>query len=139
MKNKFIYIMLILCYITALPIHAEEDLTKIVSPIGLAEYKRSCAVCHGLDAKGNGVMADALKVTPADLTKISKQNGGQFPHERIYKTIEGLDQLTEHGTREMPVWGIKYRKEAQLTSKDEHIYLRGRMFELMIYLQSIQE
>ncbi len=138
MKNIFIYITLILYYTLVIPIHA-EDLVKNATPIGLAEYKRSCAVCHGLDAKGNGVMAVALKNTPADLTKISKQNDGKFPHERIYKTIEGLDQLTEHGTREMPIWGEKYRKEAHLTSEDEHLYLRGRMFELMIYLQSIQE
>jgi len=138
MKNKFIYITLILSYSIALPIHAEA-LAKKVSPIGLAEYKRSCAVCHGLNGKGKGVMADSLKSTPADLTKLSKRNGGHFPHEKVYQTIEGLDQLTEHGTREMPIWGEKYRKEAHLTHDDEHVYLRGRMLELMIYLQSVQE
>lgn len=138
MKNKFIYITLILSYIIALPSHA-DDLTNEVSPIGLAEYKRSCAVCHGLNAKGDGVMADSLKKNPTDLTILSKRNDGQFPHQRVYQTIEGLDQLAEHGTREMPIWGEKYRKEAHLKSDNEHIYLRGRMFELMIYLQSVQE
>ena len=138
MKNKFIYITLILSYIIALPSHA-DDLTNEVSPIGLAEYKRSCAVCHGLDAKGDGVMANSLKKNPTDLTILSKRNDGQFPHQKVYQTIEGLDQLAEHGTREMPIWGEKYRKEARLKSDNEHIYLRGRMFELMIYLQSVQE
>jgi len=138
MKNTLIIFTLILSYIIALPSHAEE-LASEASPIGLAEYKRSCAVCHGIDAKGKGVMADSLKKNPADLTKLSKRNGGQFPHPRVYQTIEGLDQLAEHGTREMPIWGEKYRKESHLTSDDEHIYLRGRMFELMIYLQSVQE
>lgn len=138
MKYKLGFATFLLSNIIALPGFAEEPVSE-TSPIGQAEYKRSCAVCHGLDAKGNGVMADSLKKNPADLTTLSIRNGGQFPHQRVYETIEGIDQLAAHGSREMPAWGEKYRKEAHLNSEDEFLYFRGLMFELIIYLQSIQE
>ena len=117
---------------------AEESGYKEPS-IGLAEFQRSCAVCHGLNAKGNGVMADTLKRTPADLTTLSKRNGGQFPHEKVYQTIEGLDDLAAHGTRDMLIWGQEYKREARRNFENEFLYARGRMFELIFYLESIQE
>ena len=138
MKNILILTTLLLSNFVALPIFADGSVYE-ASPIGLTEYQRSCAVCHGIDAKGKGIMADTLKKKPADLTNLSKRNGGHFPHQRVYQTIEGLDQLEAHGTREMPIWGKKYRDEARSKFDDEYLYLRGRMFELIIYLQSVQE
>ena len=138
MKKILILFAILFIFGMPLTVFAEDEIIE-ASPIGLEEYKRSCAVCHGIDALGNGVMADSLKTKPSDLTKLSKQNNGYFPHERVYRTIEGIDQLAEHGSREMPVWGNKYRIEAQQKNNNEDLYVRGRLFELMIYLQSIQE
>ena len=51
-------------------------------------------------------MANALKVAPADLTRIAMRNGGRFPMARIQRIISGEEPLPAgHGTREMPVWG----------------------------------
>jgi len=44
-----------------------------------AMFSGYCAACHGLDGKGTGPAAAALKKAPADLTKISARNGGTFP------------------------------------------------------------
>ena len=69
-------------------------------------YTAYCAVCHGKDGKGGGPMAKALKVAPADLTRIAMRNGGRFPMARIQRIISGEEpQPVGHGTREMPVWG----------------------------------
>ncbi len=40
---------------------------------GKQEFEMSCAICHGLDAKGEGMVAEALKVKPTDLTLLTKK------------------------------------------------------------------
>jgi hypothetical protein len=46
---------------------------------------------------------------PADLTKISARNGGTFPETKIKRYIEGADEITAHGSRDMPVWSTLFR------------------------------
>ncbi|RUV46653.1 c-type cytochrome, partial [Mesorhizobium sp. M5C.F.Ca.IN.020.29.1.1] len=72
---------------------------------GEAEYLNSCAVCHGLDGKGDGPLGDVLLKRPADLTRLSERNGGAFPYSRVFATIDGRYALPSHGDREMPVGG----------------------------------
>lgn len=76
--------------------------------IGKTEYQSSCAACHGVDGKGMGPVADALKTKPADLTTITKQNNGVFPFGRIYDIIDGRLEVKSHGVRDMPIWGFRY-------------------------------
>ncbi|RWM11931.1 MAG: cytochrome c [Mesorhizobium sp.] len=75
---------------------------------GEQEYLNSCAVCHGVDGKGDGPLADALRKRPADLTTLTSRNGGEFPYWRVYATIDGRGMIPEHGEREMPVWGDQF-------------------------------
>ena len=83
-----------------------ETVRLIDSIQGQALYKAYCAVCHGSDGKGGGPMAQALKVPPVDLTRISARNGGNFPSARIERIISGVEPVPAgHGTREMPLWG----------------------------------
>src|ERR1700759_3116633 len=68
-------------------------------------FREHCAVCHGVDAKGNGLAADALKKRPSDLTQITRHSpDGKFPALAVQQKIRGGDVL-EHGTVEMPIWG----------------------------------
>lgn len=76
--------------------------------IGKAEYESACAVCHGLDGKGQGPVASQLRQTPTDLTVIAKKNGGVFPINSIYETVDGRKEVKSHGPREMPIWGFRY-------------------------------
>ena len=46
---------------------------------GKEMYLAYCATCHGKEGKGDGPVASALKVPPADLTTLSKRNDGKFP------------------------------------------------------------
>ena len=68
-------------------------------------FKQYCASCHGVDGTGNGPVAPSLKTKPADLTLLSKNNGGVFPERDVHDFIDGTKLVAAHGSREMPVWG----------------------------------
>jgi len=68
-----------------------------------------CAACHGKTGVGDGPAASALTKAPADLTKISARNGGQFPEVKVKRYIEGADEVAAHGSRDMPMWGELFR------------------------------
>lgn len=56
---------------------------------GRALFMTNCAVCHGADGKGDGVMARAMKTPPKNLTLIQLRNGDVFPRAKIMSTIDG--------------------------------------------------
>jgi mono/diheme cytochrome c family protein len=72
-------------------------------------FREYCAACHGVSGRGDGPAAAALKAVPADLTRLSARNGGKFPDTRVRRYIEGLDEISAHGSRDMPVWGKALR------------------------------
>lgn len=74
-----------------------------------AMFREYCAPCHGTGGRGNGPAAAALKTVPADLTTLSARNGGKFPDVRVRRYIEGLDEISAHGSRDMPIWGQALR------------------------------
>jgi mono/diheme cytochrome c family protein len=97
-------------------------------------FRDYCAVCHGLDAKGNGPLAQQLRVMPANLTILAKNNHGQFPAARVRKMIAGDEPETAHGTREMPVWGPIFRGIVS-----DQAVVDMRLDNLVKYLRSIQQ
>jgi hypothetical protein len=98
-------------------------------------------------------MSDSLTKDPADLTILSKNNNGYFPFSEVYRIIDGTRSVSIHGSRDMPIWGDRYRKEAkkynELAQKfheiteqseiNEYLYARGLILELVTYIMSIQE
>ncbi len=93
-----------------------------------------CAACHGLEGKGNGPAAPALKTKVPDLTRIAKDSKGMFPRERVRKIIEGADSMTSHGSREMPVWGPVFHE----IGADQDLG-NVRVDNLIRYLESLQQ
>ena len=109
--------------------------------LGKNEYQKHCAVCHGVSGKGDGIYADLLKsgTVVANLTELSKKNNGVFPFARVSDTIEnGVPGA--HGTKEMPIWGPRYRIEAGQSLYDEYSesYVRARILALTEYIYSLQ-
>jgi hypothetical protein len=54
-------------------------------------------------------MAQDLLTKPTALTTLSKRNAGVFPAQRVYEIIDGREVVKAHGSREMPVWGKRFR------------------------------
>lgn len=109
-----------------------------VATAGKSVYNKNCAVCHGREAKGDGGAISVLTIKPADLTQIAKRNDGEFPFWKVYGIIDGRNDINAHGTREMPIWGEEFRLQAGSSTMAES-EVRGRILELVYYLQSIQE
>ncbi len=102
---------------------------------GREEYEHNCAACHGETGKGDGRMVEILISKPADLTEISKRNGGVFPFWEVYNTISGEKSVIAHGTVQMPALGKKFRAE-EGTYDVPAAYMR--LLVLTHYLESIQ-
>ena len=113
---------------------AGQGSTSAASGSGL--YVNYCASCHGPKAKGDGEMAAALKKKPADLTTIAQRNGGKFPADVVFRTIDGRNPVLGHGGQGMPVWGNAFlRADGGATAE----VARARIEALVNYLQSIQQ
>jgi mono/diheme cytochrome c family protein len=107
---------------------------KYTSPASGSEmFKAYCASCHGIDAKGNGPAATAMKAAMPDLTRLSVVNKGKFPTDHVQALIEGQG-LNAHGSPEMPVWGPVFRH------MDDHssAKMQQRVRNLTKYIESIQ-
>ena len=110
--------------------------------VGKYEYDGHCAICHGLSgtAKEEGAYSSLLSKTIANLTTLSKNNGGVFPFARVYQTIDGREQVQAHGTREMPVWGREYMAMSANISPyyDHEAFARGKILALTEYVYRLQ-
>jgi len=106
---------------------------------GELEYQNACAICHGDDARGNGVMSRYLTVKPPSLRQLRLTSGGKFPFWEVYRKIDGQYQIRGHGTRDMPIWGDRFRAQAGGDGKSAQSQAAGRILSLVFYLQYIQE
>jgi mono/diheme cytochrome c family protein len=108
---------------------------KPTSPASGPEmYTSYCAVCHGLDGKGNGPAAEALKVPPPDLTVLARRNGGKYPSDHVTSAIQGDFHMPAHGSKEMPVWGNLFWGMSQGHSSEVQL----RVGNLNKYIESLQ-
>jgi len=81
---------------------------------GKTTYHARCAVCHGLEGKGNGVKGSLFKIPPTDFSSglfKFRSTVGNLPHDDdLYKTISrGL-----HGTGMLPWAGLTSVEKWQL-------------------------
>jgi mono/diheme cytochrome c family protein len=110
----------------------------LLAGLGETPFKRHCASCHGMDARGSGPVARSLQTPPANLRRIAQRRGGTFPSAEIARKIDGRFEVEAHGTREMPVWGRVFGADIPETDTAESI-ARGQVSVLVEYLKSIQD
>ena len=111
---------------------------------GKLMFRSYCSPCHGTDAMGDGPVAETLKKKPANLTVLSKNNGGTFPYQEVYDMISGEKVVASHGTREMPIWGVAF---ARANPEQGGVNAPGRSPQavkrrintIIAYIQSIQQ
>jgi mono/diheme cytochrome c family protein len=116
------------------PYHAAVAQQEEVVETGRQQFNDKCAVCHGLDGQGDGVLAPHLKEQPADLTRLSERNAGTFPFWGAYRKIDGRDDVGAHGPDDMPVWGTDDRYEGVGGR-----LAMGQILEIVFFLESIQQ
>jgi mono/diheme cytochrome c family protein len=110
--------------------------------LGKEDFQTYCASCHGETGVGNGPVAEFLALEPANLTKLSRKNGGPFPRERIVAVIDGREAVKVHGPRDMPVWGDWFNVEAEapgLRVQERELVIQARIDSLVRYIETIQE
>ena len=140
LRSRLVQLFAILLITLFLPICLATETNESVKA-GAKEFQQRCALCHGNNGKGNGPYAFALVYKPSDLTKLSIENNGQFPFLETYSVIDGREIAKAHGTRLMPIWGDRYTEESWSKVSPEHAktLVRGKIFELLLFLNSIQE
>ena len=121
------------------PAFAADDSQSRTVAAGQQVFMDNCAVCHGADGRGAGIVAGHLEEVPTNLTTLSAKNGGNFPFPQVYETIDGRRQVGAHGSREMPIWGAAFRQDMTSAGGMGEAVVRGRILELIVYIQSIQE
>ncbi len=122
--------------------YADQSNTKVTIPVtktsptsGRQMFSSYCAPCHGVDGRGHGPAAAALKVPPADLTGLIRKNHGRFPDTHIVSVLQFGAAIPAHGSMEMPVWGPILGKMDVTNAQDKQL----RISNLSRYIESIQE
>ena len=135
--------MRITCFVAfllgSLLLLAQETTIKKVPAVptsassGKEMFHSYCASCHGVDGKGKGPAAPALKMQPTDLTLLAQNNGGKFPGMHVMSSIQDITQNV-HGSKDMPVWGPIF---SAVSSKKPDI-AKMRINNVTEYIESIQ-
>src|SRR3954469_24677628 len=110
MTRRATAVLITVILLTATIAFSQTTISKSPAPYtspasGQEMYKAYCASCHGVDGKGNGPAASALKNPLPDLTTIKARNGGKFPSAHIIQVVRGDSNSPAHGSKDMPVWG----------------------------------
>ena len=71
---------------------------------GKEMYTQYCAACHGVDGKGRGPAASAMKVVPTDLTQLAKKHDGKYPANSVASILKFGNAPGAHGSADMAVW-----------------------------------
>jgi mono/diheme cytochrome c family protein len=104
---------------------------------GRSLYRLHCRTCHGMAGKGDGPATGELTPRPADLTRLRDPSSDDpFPRERVYRVIDGREELPAHGSRQMPIWGFAFQQLDLDTDQEGEV--RRRIETLVRYLESIQ-
>ncbi len=98
-------------------------------------FRTYCATCHGRSGRGDGLLASSMQRKPADLTEIAKRNGGEYPSEIVFRTIDGKTPVRGHGGPGMPVWGDAF---ARSHDGGDATTVKERIDSLVDFIRTLQ-
>jgi mono/diheme cytochrome c family protein len=126
--------MLAALLLTPLAASAQDQPMKQTTTGGEV-FKTYCATCHGTSARGDGPLSSSMRVKPPNLTEIAKRNGGVYPSELVFRTIDGRSPVRGHGGPDMPVWGDAFSRSREAGDADR---VKAVIRSLVDYLESVQ-
>jgi mono/diheme cytochrome c family protein len=106
---------------------------------GKEMFLQYCTPCHGPNGKGNGPAASAMRVPPADLTRLASKYKGVFPDMEVAEALRAgptPSNANAHGSETMPVWGPVF---GSLNGRSDTAMAELRIHNLVAYVKSIQE
>jgi hypothetical protein len=101
---------------------------------GVFLYRTFCASCHGETGKGDGPVAD-LGPSPADLTRLSANNGGIFPRDAVRSALQMAHRAAGPQGTSMPDWRDVLRRTEHLDDSS----IAARIDALVSHLESLQK
>ncbi len=140
MKRPYLALLAVLTLASSAPLLSQQPKIKKVpaphtSPAsGNEMYMTYCASCHGTHGKGDGPAAGALKIPPTDLTTLAQKNNGKFPSNHVAAVLSGEEEVTAHGSKDMPVWGPVLLR----VSHGHATEVQQRITNLTQYIESLQ-
>jgi len=98
-------------------------------------FANHCASCHGVDGKGTGPAAVALKPAPTDLTTLAKANEGKYPAGFVSAVLKFGRNPAAHGSSDMPVWGSRFK----MIDPNQDPTGQQHVDDVVAYIGSLQE
>lgn len=122
--------------LAAMPAGAQD------ADLGKEIFVDRCAVCHGAEGGGDGVVGELLERRPKNLRLLAKDSGGTFPADLVAQVIDGRTTIPGHGGPDMPIWGEYFMTQALeehgINPKDARLLVDGRIGSVVLFLESIQ-
>jgi mono/diheme cytochrome c family protein len=140
MERPYLVLLAVFTLASSAPLLSQQPkIKKVPAPYtspasGEEMYMAYCASCHGTHAKGDGPAAGALKIPPADLTTLAQKNNGKFPSNHVAAVLSGEEEVTAHGSKDMPVWSPVFRRVSQGHAAE----VKQRINNLTRYIESLQ-
>src|SRR5690242_21720250 len=140
MERPYLALLAVVILASSTPLLSQQaKIKKVPAPYtspasGKEMYMAYCASCHGTHAKGDGPAAGALKIPPADLTTLAQKNNGKFPSNHVAAVLSGQEEVTAHGSKDMPVWGQVFMR----VSHGHRTEVQQRIGNLTLYLKTLQ-
>lgn len=142
MLKHLLLTTLVVAFAAGMGYAADQSTGKVLIPVertsptsGKQMFTSYCAPCHGVDGRGHGPAATALKAIPTDLTELSKRNHGNFPDTHIVAVLQFGAENPAHGSAQMPVWGPILGQMSKTNVQDKQL----RISNLSRYIESLQE
>jgi mono/diheme cytochrome c family protein len=122
-------------FVVAVAAAATRQEGPVATDSGSEVFRTYCAVCHGTGGRGDGPLAEDLRVRPPDLALIAKRNAGRYPEDKVRRIIDGRTLVKGHGGADMPVWGDAFRRASDGYSEAK---VKEKIDALVEYLRQIQ-
>jgi mono/diheme cytochrome c family protein len=113
----------------------DEVLDPAAATKGQITYVRYCVSCHGEAGRGDGPLANDLRVRVPNLTALSSRTGGRYPFDHVTSVIRSGKIMRGHGSLDMPAWGDAFKRTEGTEEKTVDAVIRN----LNHYLWSLQK
>ncbi|MBW2499376.1 MAG: cytochrome c [Deltaproteobacteria bacterium] len=100
-------------------------------------FQRLCATCHGPDGSGSSGAIEQVGFVPPDLRLIAARREGVFDRAEISEWVEGRALPSAHGSRAMPIWGLRLSQEYERYAEGDAL-IGPQLDPVVVYLESLQ-